>query len=108
MDISEILSFLVALLPFVNAGLVILIIDLILRLRKIEISKRDFNRSPWISLFLGLGLVLISNLAYVIVQGVFSQISPLVFSFFLILTYFVIVVNMTPQKHRKLSPRRRH
>lgn len=97
----DVMPFLVSLLPFLNAGLVILIIDLILRLGGIEISKRDFNRNPFTSLFLGLGLILISNLVYLIVEGIFSQISPLVFSFFLLLIYTTIVVNMTPKTYRR-------
>lgn len=107
-DLSEIVSFIVALVPFLNAGLVILIIDLILRRLGLEISKGDFNRSPLSSLGLGLGLILVSNFAYLLVQGLLSQVSPLGLSLILILIYFATVFSMTPKKHRKLSSRRRH
>jgi hypothetical protein len=102
MSTVDIGSVLLSLVPFLNTGLIILIIDLTLRMAGLEISKKDFNRNPISSLVLGLGLILVSNLAYLLVQGLLPQTSPLVFCFFLILIYLVIVVNMTPKKHRKL------
>jgi hypothetical protein len=102
MTIPELISLLVSLLPFLNAGLVILIIDLILRCRGFEISKKEFTRQPIQSLLLGLGLILISNVAYLLVQAWLSQMPPAAFSFLLILIYFVIVFNMTsPSKRRR-------
>jgi CHASE2 domain-containing sensor protein len=100
-DVSDIVSFAISLVPFLNAGLVILTIDLLLRMAGLEISKGDFSRSPLSNLVLGLGLILISNFAYLLVQGLFPQIPPLVFCFILILIYFSIVLNMTPKKYRK-------
>jgi drug/metabolite transporter (DMT)-like permease len=101
-DISEIVSFLITLLPFLNAGLVILIIDLSLReLFGLEISKKEFTRQPIQSLVLGLGLIFISNVAYLLLQTWSSQFSPLVLSFLLIVIYFVIILIMTPSEKRK-------
>jgi quinol-cytochrome oxidoreductase complex cytochrome b subunit len=102
MTIPEFISFLVSLLPFLNAGLVILIIDLILRCYDVEISKKEFTRHPIPSLLLGLGLIFISNLTYLLVQAWLSQMPPVAFFFFLMLIYFVIVFNMTsPSKRRR-------
>lgn len=105
MAVVDIVSVLLSLVPFLNAGLIILIIDLSLRHYGFEISKKDFNRSPSTSLVIGLGLILISNLLYIIVQGLLSQIlldSSLIIFALLIITYYVIVVNMTSStKHRR-------
>jgi quinol-cytochrome oxidoreductase complex cytochrome b subunit len=96
----DISSFLMSLIPFLNAGLVILIIDLALRSKGFEVTAKEFQRKPLNSLFWALCLILISNVTYLIIQGTFSQAPPVVFSFFLLLIYFAIVLNMTPKKHR--------
>jgi hypothetical protein len=103
----DIISFIVSLVPFLNAGLIILIIDLLLRCSGFEISKKEFTRHPIWSLLFGLGLILLSYLINLLVQGWLSQmqISQAPFSLFLILIYFIIVFNMTEPSKRKRKHR---
>lgn len=100
MTLTELIPFLISFLPYINSGIVILIIDLILRSQGFEVTTREFKRKPWESLFWGLCLILISNFLYLLIQAWLSQITSAGVFLILIVVYFIIVANMTTRRKK--------
>lgn len=101
MTLPEVISFFVALLPFLNAGIMLLIVDLFLRRFGLEVATREFKRAPWKSLFLGLCLIFISNSLYLSIQGALSQITELGVFLVLLLAYGIIVTTISIKRRKR-------
>jgi hypothetical protein len=102
---ADIISFINFVLPFVNSGMLILIVDLFFRSRGLEVTSREFHRKPLNSLFWALALIFLGNMANLIltlvIQSALSQSTPAGIFFLLFLSYITIVVNMTPKTYRR-------
>lgn len=61
MTINDLISFLSTSIPYLNPGMIILVVDLALKKVGFEITPKEFKRKPWKNLILGLGLVLTSS-----------------------------------------------
>jgi hypothetical protein len=100
LDWADVASFAALLVPFLNSGMIIVIIDLVLRRMGVEIASREFKRRPWESLGLALGLIVVSNVLYLVVQEEFAVVPPLLVLVFLLAVY-VVVVSSLPTRRRR-------
>lgn len=87
MSIEDVISFLVNLLPYLNTGILVLIIRLGFEKLGLEITKKDYRRKPFESLLLGLLLIVISGLVSILIQTQLSGLQPLVAFIFLLGIY---------------------
>lgn len=78
MLIEEIISFLTNLLPFLNTGIIILIIGLSLEKLGFKITRKEYKRKPFESLLMGLFLIVVSSLISLLIQTQMSGLQPLV------------------------------
>jgi xanthine/uracil permease len=78
MSIGEIISFLMNLLPYLNTGVIILIIGLGLEKLGLKVTKREYKRKPFESLLLGFFLIVTSSLISLLIQTQMSGLQPLV------------------------------
>jgi dipeptide/tripeptide permease len=99
-DVADVAAFAAALVPFLNSGMIIVIIDLVLRRMGVEISSREFKRRPWESLALAFGLIAVSNVLYLVVQERFAVVHPLLV-LVLLLALYVVVVSSLPARRRR-------
>ena len=88
--LDQIASFLLGLVPYLNAGTLTLILSLGFERLGFKISKREFKRKPMQSLFWGLGLLLISSLVAVTLQSQLVGFEPLLAFFILFAVYLVL------------------
>lgn len=78
MSIEEIISFLTNLLPFLNTGIIILIIGLGLEKLGLKITRKEYKRKPFESLLWGTFLIVVSSLISLFIQTQMSGLQPLV------------------------------
>jgi len=90
MAVEEAISFLLSLVPYLNAGAMSLIINIGFERLGFKITKREFKRKPLESLFLGLSLVFISSIVAVIIQSELSGLEPFLVFIVLFIAYFVM------------------
>ena len=88
--LDQIASFLLSLVPYLNAGTFTLILSLGFERLGFRISRREFKRKPLQSLFWGLGLLLISSLVAVTLQSQLLGFEPLLAFFVLFAVYLVL------------------
>jgi len=77
MSIEEIISFLVNLLPYLNTGIIVLVIGLGLEKLGFKITRKEYKRKPFESLLWGLLLIVTSSLISTLIQTQMSGIQPL-------------------------------
>lgn len=78
MSIEEVISFLTDLLPFLNTGIVVLIIGQGFEKLGLKITRKDYRKKPFGSLLWGLLLITISSLVSILIQTQLSGLQPLV------------------------------
>jgi len=78
MAIAEILSFLMNLFPYLNTGIIMLIIGLGLEKLGFTIARKEYKRKPFESLFWGLLLIVVSSLISILIQAQMSGFQPLI------------------------------
>lgn len=78
MSIGEIISFLTKLLPYLNTGIIILIIGLGLEKLGFKIARKEYKRKPFESLLWGLLLIVMSSFVSLLIQTQMSGLQPLV------------------------------
>jgi xanthine/uracil permease len=78
MSIEEITSFLMNLLPFLNTGIIILIIGLGLEKLGFKITKKEYKRKPFESLLWGIFIIIVSSLISLFIQTQMSGLQPFV------------------------------
>lgn len=76
--IAEIISFLMNLFPYLNTGIIILIIGLGLEKLGFKITKKEYKRKPFENLFLGLLLIVVSSIISLLIQTQMSGFQPFV------------------------------
>jgi xanthine/uracil permease len=77
MSVEEIVSFLMSLLPYLNTGLIILIIGLGLEKLGLKITRKEYKRKPFESLLWGIFLIVASGLISLFIQTQMSGLQPL-------------------------------
>ncbi len=90
MAISDILPSILSLLPYLNTGIVTLITSLTLERAGFKIARKDFRKSPFRNLFLGLGLVVISGIIALLIQTQLSGFQPVLAFIILFISYFAL------------------
>lgn len=78
MTITDIISFLTNWLPYLNTGIIILVIGLGLEKLGFKITKKEYKRKPLESLLLGLALTILSSLISLFIQTQMSGFQPLI------------------------------
>lgn len=91
MIVEEIISFLLSLVPYLNAGTLTLIVNLGFERLGFKTTKREFKKKPLKSLFWGLCLILISSVVAIIIQTRLSGLEP----FLALIVLFIIYLIMT-------------
>jgi hypothetical protein len=81
---------LLSLVPYLNAGIVTLIIDLAFERLGFKIAKREFKRKPLSSLFWGLCLILIGSIVALIIQTRLSGFEPFIIFLVLFAAYLAL------------------
>jgi hypothetical protein len=90
MIVEDAVKLLLSLVPYLNAGTMILIIDLAFGRLGFKIAKREFKRKPLSSLFWGLCLVFISSVVALIIQTRLSGVEPFLIFLILFATYLAL------------------
>lgn len=93
MAVSDILSVVLSLIPYLNMGIVTLITSLVLDRAGFKITKREFKKQPMRKLFLGLGLVLVSSIIALIIQTELSGFQPL-FAFIILFVSYIALTQV--------------
>jgi len=78
MSIEEVVSFLMNLLPYLNTGILVLIMGLGQEKLGFKITRKEYKRKPFESLLWGLLLIIISGLISLLIQTQLSGLQPLV------------------------------
>jgi len=78
MSIEEIISFLMNLVPYLNTGIIVLIIGLGLEKLGLKITRKEYKKKPFESLLWGLLLIVTSSLISTLIQTQLSGIQPLI------------------------------
>jgi hypothetical protein len=78
MSIEEVVSFLLNLLPYLNTGIIVLIIGLGQEKLGFNITRKEFRKKPFRNLLWGLFLVVISGLISLLIETQMSGFQPLV------------------------------
>jgi hypothetical protein len=90
MAVSDVLSVILSLIPYLNMGIVTLITSLVLDRVGFRITKREFRKQPVRNLFLGLGLVVVSSIVALIIQMELSGFQPLLAFIILFAAYIAL------------------
>ena len=90
MIVEDAIKLLLSLVPYLNAGTMILIINLGFERLGFKIAKREFKRKPLSSLFRGLCLVFISSVVALIIQTRLSGLEPFLIFLILFATYLAL------------------
>jgi hypothetical protein len=93
MAVSEVLSAVMGLIPYLNMGIVTLITSLVLDRAGFKITKREFRKQPVRNLFLGLGLVVVSSIIALIIQTELSGFQP-IFAFIVLFLSYVVLTQV--------------
>jgi len=93
MAVSDVLSVILSLVPYLNMGIVTLITSLVLDRVGFKITKREFKKQPMRKLFLGLGLVLVSSIIALIIQTELSGFQPL-FAFIILFVSYIALTQV--------------
>jgi hypothetical protein len=81
---------LLGLVPYLNAGIITLIIDLAFERLGFKIAKREFKKKPLSSLFWGLCLIFIGSLIALVIQTRLSGLEPFLFFVVLFAAYLAL------------------
>jgi hypothetical protein len=90
MIIEETVSFAMNLVPLLNTGVLVLNINVALDRLGVKITKREYKRKPFRSLFLGLCLILVSSLISIIIQSELAGYQPLMIFAFLLVVFLAL------------------
>jgi len=93
MSIEEVVSFLMNLLPYLNTGMLVLIIGLGQEKLGFRIARKEYKRKPFESLLWGLLLIIISGLISLVIQTQMSGLQPLV-AFIILLGIYLSFTQM--------------
>ena len=93
MAVSDVLSAVMGLIPYLNMGIVTLITSLVLDRAGFRITKREFRKQPVRNLFLGLGLVVVSSIIALIIQTELSGFQP-IFAFIVLFLSYVVLTQV--------------
>jgi len=93
MSIGEIISFLTNLLPYLNTGIIILVIGLGWEKLGFKTTKKEYKRKPFESLLWGLLLTVMSSLVSLLIQTQMSGLQPLV-AFIVLLGIYLAFTQM--------------
>jgi hypothetical protein len=93
MAVSDVLSAVMGLIPYLNMGIVTLITSLVLDRAGFKITKREFRKQPVRNLFLGLGLVVVSSIIALIIQTELSGFQP-IFAFIVLFLSYVVLTQV--------------
>lgn len=93
MSIGEVVSFLTSLLPFLNTGIIVLIIGLGFEKLGLKVARKDYRKKPFGSLLWGLLLITISSLISILIQTQLSGLQPLV-AFIVLLGIYLTFTQM--------------
>jgi hypothetical protein len=93
MSIEEVVSFLMNLLPYLNTGMLVLIIGLGQEKLGFRIARKEYKRKPFESLLWGLLLIIISGLISLVIQTQMSGLQPLV-AFIILLGIYLAFTQM--------------
>jgi hypothetical protein len=93
MAVSDILSVILSLIPYLNMGIVTLITSLVLDRAGFKITKREFRKQPVRNLFLGMGLVVVSSIVALIIQTELSGFQPL-FAFIILFVSYIALTQV--------------
>ncbi len=89
--VEESISFLLSIVPFLNAGTLTLIVNLGFERAGFKVTKREFKKEPVKSLLWGIVFIFISSVVAVIIQTRLSGLEP----FLVLLILFAIYLVMT-------------
>lgn len=78
MSIQDVISFLLNLLPYLNTGIIVLIIGLGQEKLGFIITRKDYKKKPFKSLLWGMVLIVISGLISLLIQMQMSGLQPLI------------------------------
>jgi hypothetical protein len=87
---EEVISFLLSLVPYLNAGTITLTISIGLEKLGFKITRREFKKNPLKSLFWGLCLIFLSSIISTVIQTRLSGLEPFLVFIFLFAAYFVV------------------
>jgi hypothetical protein len=90
MIIEGTVSFAMNLVPLLNTGVIVLNINLALDRLGFKITKREYKRNPFHSLFLGLCLIFVSSLISILIQSELAGYQPLMVFAFLLLAFLAL------------------
>ncbi len=90
MSIEELAVLLLGLIPFLNTGLLIFTIDLVLGKLGFQITRKDYKRKPVKSLLFGLCLIVVSSLISLFIQSQMSEFQPLLAFIILLGAYLAL------------------
>jgi len=93
MSISDALSAVLSLIPYLDAGIVTLITSLILERVGFKITRKGFRKQPVRNLFLGLGLVVISSIIALVIQTELSGFQP-IFAFIILFASYIALTQV--------------
>lgn len=93
MSIDQVISFLLNLLPYLNTGIIVLIIGLGQEKLGFNLSRKDFKKKPFKSLLWGLLLIVISGLISLLIQTQMSGLQPLI-AFIILLGIYLAFTQM--------------
>lgn len=93
MSITEIISFLLNLFPYLNTGIIVLIIGLGLEKLGFKIRRKEYKRKPFESLLWGLLLIVVSSLISLLIQTQMSGLQPLL-AFIILLGIYLTFTQM--------------
>jgi drug/metabolite transporter (DMT)-like permease len=95
------------LIRYLNSGMIILVVDLILRRLDFELTLQEYRKRPLQSLFLGLSLILISSLVSLFFQALLSAMglpgmeTPNLSIVLFFVYLFVIFIRFEKKRKRK-------
>jgi len=90
MTVADITSFLLSLVPYLNAGTVTLIISLGFDRLGFKITKREFKKKPLENLLRGLCLLLLSGFVTVLIHARLVGLEPLLVFIVLLAVYLAL------------------
>ncbi len=93
MAVSDVLSVVMSLIPYLNTGIVTLITSLVLDRVGFKITKKEFRKQPVRNLFLGLGLVIVSSIIALLIQTELSGFQP-IFAFIVLFVSYIALTQV--------------
>jgi len=89
---AEVTPFILSWIPYLNTGVITLLIDIAIERLGFKITRRRFKKEPVKSLFWGLCLIVLSSLCALIIQSNLSGFEPLV-AFFILFTIYLVLTQ---------------